>query len=579
METFDRSTLRDPQYRARFQAKLAEIKAVREKHTFLDYALRQNLFQELSRIYEENLAAYQKAYVANLEAFAQAKQNTEAHKAEMHPIRYRNARRLYEQIEQCLAQKAYAENERSVELIDKLNRHTEMARNEMGGWTTTLASWHEKLKQNLTNIWAEEYEQLRQQHQRIQTEIRASDKLPPLPLTLRLAEIQSAASHKQDAIASLRPKAAFSPKLSTRLQQIAEQASSLVDFKQLESRVKAARRNRILRWSGIAAALIGLIGSGIYFVPKWMDDKAESEVWADAQEANSLQSYQDYLTRYPNGMYAAQALAAQRRLPYGDLDSLTDHLGRVFQYEGELRDMQAHGKGTATYLNGATFEGYFREGMPDSSGTFTEVDGSRYEGSWKHGRRTYGKQSFSNGDSYNGSWQNDLYHGQGTLTLANGTKYTGNWVNGIKEGQGQVSWPDGATYKGQWKAGSFHGQGIYIDSVGVKYDGYWVEGKRNGAGEMIWPDSLIFEGAWKNDLREGKGTFIWVKTNAKFETVWTGDSINGPGVFFSPKPQRIELTGDWSGRMDRLRFYYGSQLHNTYKVIGHGMIVSVDEGG
>lgn len=577
MDTFDHQTLRDPTYRARFQAKLAEIKAVRAKHTFLEYATHQNLFQELQQIYEENLTAYQQFYLDGIAAFEQAKADTEAHKAEMHAIRYRNARRLYAKIEHLLQQEAYEENQKAKDLIEQLRHHTDISRKEMREWEEVLSNWDLQLKGKVNKIWAEDYAQLRQQFQQAQTDIHASDRLPQLPFQIDNVSIESCISAKQSAIEVLRSKASFSKKFSKQLADIAQSASSKSEFDHLATKVRKAKRARIIRWATTIAASALLIGSGVYYVPKWMQGQQEDKVWEEAQNLNTLQSYQDYLDRFPAGKYVAQAIDAHQNLPFGILDSLTDREGRLFSYEGELRRLLPHGKGKASFTSGATFEGFFKDGLPDSVGTYTGVDGSTYEGSWINGKRSDGTQHFPNGDVYKGNWKNGLYHGFGTLTLADGSTYSGGWINGIQEGKGSYTWADGSKYNGQWKAGKFHGKGVHIDSMKVKYDGYFVEGLREGEGDLIWPDSLIFEGAWKNNLRHGTGTLIWVKTNAKFEVEWDADTINGNGAFFATKPARLELTGNWSGTTENLRFYYGTQLHNTYKIIDHGMIVPLQD--
>ena len=114
----------------------------------------------------------------------------------------------------------------------------------------------------------------------------------------------------------------------------------------------------------------------------------------------------------PPGMAAGTAVGA-RTLP-------PNREGGVATYEGQLRDGQAHGEGSAAFLH---------------------PSGSAFEG-----------------ERYEGAWQANMKHGWGAVTYADGDHYEGEWMSDMKHGKGKCTWGgDGSVRDGQWKENEFVG--------------------------------------------------------------------------------------------------------------------------
>ena len=67
--------------------------------------------------------------------------------------------------------------------------------------------------------------------------------------------------------------------------------------------------------------------------------------WSKAKEVNTLQGYDEYLALYPEGEYALEAKKLKLNLDHGELGQLTDAQGRVYDYEGEIKQALPNGKG------------------------------------------------------------------------------------------------------------------------------------------------------------------------------------------------------------------------------------------
>ncbi len=82
-------------------------------------------------------------------------------------------------------------------------------------------------------------------------------------------------------------------------------------------------------------------------------------------------------------------------------------------YEGECKNLLAHGKGTARGID--TYTGLFRKGFPNGKGTYKWSTGQSYDGDWLMGKREgvgeyhytlEGKEAIQSG-----VWKNDRYLG------------------------------------------------------------------------------------------------------------------------------------------------------------------------
>ncbi len=147
-------------------------------------------------------------------------------------------------------------------------------------------------------------------------------------------------------------------------------------------------------------------------------------------------------------------------------------------YEGEFRDDEYHGLGSAFYENGSYF-GEFKLGKRDGEGTYY----------------------FNDGRSYAGEWKNDLEHGRGKHVFLNGE------------------------YVGEFQYGKRHGKGTYTFKDGRKYVGTWADDKRNGHGDFRFADGEIFKGEWRNDMRHGEGKMYKKSGKLLHRGRWLGDEL------------------------------------------------------
>lgn len=248
--------------------------------------------------------------------------------------------------------------------------------------------------------------------------------------------------------------------------------------------------------------------------------EAEAQAWNLARRTNTKASYEDYLTRYPNGTYASQARQAISALEVPRttevrLTGLKDTFGDTFDYAGEVQNNLPHGRGRATYTNGDTYVGQYRNGKMNGQGAYTYTSsGNRYEGSFvddkRQGRGTF---NWKSGERYVGDFTDNKFTGKGTYYFTNGDVYTGDFLELDFNGFGVLNYRDGDRYEGQFREDKRHGEGTYI-AVGdriinncpdcKKYSGAWEAGIKQGFGRCYdSANRLIYEGPFKNDRPTG----------------------------------------------------------------------------
>lgn len=104
------------------------------------------------------------------------------------------------------------------------------------------------------------------------------------------------------------------------------------------------------------------------------------------------------------------------------------------KYEGTLKGLMKHGKGTLMYATGAKYIGDWVDGYRCGSGVFYYTNKSeclKYEGEWDNNiANGYGTLTFKNGNKYEGFWKDDKRNGTGLSTNAIlGKKSIGVWKN------------------------------------------------------------------------------------------------------------------------------------------------------
>lgn len=120
--------------------------------------------------------------------------------------------------------------------------------------------------------------------------------------------------------------------------------------------------------------------------------------------------------------------APEKNIVIGKLN-LQSSNGNLFEYEGEIVDGKAHGKGKGIFKNGIRYEGEFN---------------------------------------------NNVIEGKGKIYFPNDQSYEGNFQAGKFHGSGRYNWPTGDYYKGEFKKGKRTGEGILYDKKNrVKMKGIW----------------------------------------------------------------------------------------------------------
>ena len=90
--------------------------------------------------------------------------------------------------------------------------------------------------------------------------------------------------------------------------------------------------------------------------------------------------------------------------------------------------------------------------------------------------KTFGTETFDNGDIYKGTFKDGLKHGKGTLTTRNNRSYEGDWENDKPHGFGINTFPNGKIYTGNFFKGKPVGYGQWTYADGRIYNGTWVNG-------------------------------------------------------------------------------------------------------
>ncbi|MCB0835688.1 MAG: hypothetical protein KDD99_03425 [Bacteroidetes bacterium] len=552
--SFDQTKIRDVAYREKFNQKLEEIKGVRSKNTFIDYAMNQNLFDELGAIYQENLKAYRQHYQTNKRKFEKIKTVTETNKDDMHPLRYRRVERFYEEIEAALSEEDYQKNREAKKLIRQLEKHIEKAVDEYMGWREDFKEWKSRLDQVKTRIWAEAHQKFVEEYES-REEFMVGNRIPQLPIQVDEKAIEEAIEKRKQAVEEVRKKVRNSISLWKKLVAIEDQYVSEKEFEKLRNSLETSIRRKKWKIGAIAATILLVLGGAGWSAPKlykmWLHEKA----WEKALSERSIEAYESYMINFPTGKYFLQAQDSIMKIPSGKISNQADTHGLSFDYEGELKGAQPHGKGIATYKDSSIYDGYWKMGIRDSFGTYVTADKHVYVGEWKNGfKEGHGKLKFPNGSIYEGNFEQDRYAGKGVFTEPGGIKYDGEWKDGFHEGKGTYTYRDGSTYTGSWKAGKYHGFGTFKSPSGVSYSGSWVNGVKQGQGTQTWTDGMIYKGGWKSGNRNGKGTLTW-PNGSSFDGVWVDDTIDGQGIFISRF--RDEYKGLWKGTIANIVLYDG----------------------
>lgn len=552
MNRFDASTLRDPEWKRRFYEKLAAVRAIQKDHTFLGYVAGQQEIDELIRLYEENYAWYQHAYLHHVQALESFKQSLEQLRPSLFPIRYAELLPLIHRINHLLDSPYYDDNAQAGALIEQAQSQLETFVAEWKETQDTLTAFESEVQQQQGALWQETVDTLTDRCAQIRTQMRG-DLLPDLGQLDRQQITQDIEARKQ-ATASLLAQARFAPRYKARIRQWEGQPLKKETYEQVATQLRRRKKRRgVLGVSFLILVVLGGVWA-VSWLPEIYHRYHEQRAWKAAQETGSYEAYQHFIDAYPNDTYTALAKDALRRLPEGVIDSFVNAGGRVFRYEGQLHQGFPQGTGQAFFPNGDRYLGTWEKGVFQGKGTYHYAHGGVYEGSWSLGKQHgQGTLHLPDGSSYQGQWENGYQSGKGTLVKADQGRYTGAWKEGKFHGSGTYLYPDSSRYEGEWVQGSRQGQGKYWFNDSSYYSGSWMEDQRSGEGTYVWPDGRKYTGLWKNDRFHGEGTLQW-PNGSVFTGKWVNGNIDGPGKFTS----RFRETFDGifkEGEEERISFY------------------------
>jgi uncharacterized caspase-like protein len=270
-------------------------------------------------------------------------------------------------------------------------------------------------------------------------------------------------------------------------------------------------------------------------------EEAEQEYWNLIRESRDREDFNDYLKRYPNGRFAAQA-QRQMRLMSGTPAAATAAVtppapvvaaatptptpkptaAPALTSAATAPAPSAGAREGTLAMLGARFVGrYVQEGpQRQITGTGEMLWDNRdvYKGNLKQGlREGVGEMIWASGQSYRGQWVRDVPTGQGTMSFANGDVYTGAVSGGVPHGTGRMVYASGDSYEGQHELGKAQGQGLYIWKSGQRYQGQWRADQPQGQGRLEFANGNVYEGDVTAGVPQGQGTMRYA----------TGDSYVG----------------------------------------------------
>lgn len=280
-----------------------------------------------------------------------------------------------------------------------------------------------------------------------------------------ISELQTGFGLLSDAQNSLKKATELSPNNSEYANRLSE-----VDALNKKNEKQKNRKAVIISGSVLVILLVTILS--VIFFKRHKENKA----WESAKQQNTVESYDEYLVKFPVGKYVTDAIDLKESVIWeGALIENTPT-----SYENYL-SLYPHGKYIVEFK------------IEDKE---SEVYGiHRYVGQVKDGKREgigvaiieTNKESWNG--TYSGNWKNDNAHGYGVETWVNGDKYEGEWLNGSRHGYGVYTWLDDDIYEGGFKNGLKHGDCKYYDKSSKR----WYYGTlENGKGTLNNGDYKIY---------------------------------------------------------------------------------------
>ena len=133
------------------------------------------------------------------------------------------------------------------------------------------------------------------------------------------------------------------------------------------------------------------------------------------------------------------------------------------------------GYGKEFYSNGGSYEGNFKNGEANGQGTAFHANGNILEGLWEDSYLIEGTFFYNNGDQFTGTFEKtpgvDFIYGE--YIWKDGQMYVGNWKGTSRHGFGAEYYTNGDVYIGEHKNDYRDGVGIYFEKDGSSEGGFW----------------------------------------------------------------------------------------------------------
>lgn len=221
----------------------------------------------------------------------------------------------------------------------------------------------------------------------------------------------------------------------------------------------------------------------------------ELSFWDSIKNSTNPGDFKAYLDQYPTGRFAALARNRMQPPPVVTQPAVTQPVQQSQPVQAvAARNLPACPRNEMTYNwtncygtvnmgGGEKYEGDMKAGLFDGRGTYTYVSGATYVGEWKNGGR----------------------HGQGVLVAGKGDKYDPQanynkpWSRNTPFAM-LVNITEGDRYEGEWKDNRRHGQGVYQFSNGDRYIGEFREDRFEGQAKFFYANGATpVSGTWANN--------------------------------------------------------------------------------
>ncbi len=204
---FDYTKLRDTGFRSQFNAKLAQIKTVKEANNYLTFVANRQLTDELAQIYAENLKAYEQSYQPNLVAYQGLMQyyTIEKNAKRWHKSHCRQAENSCKELKTILDKEDYHQNALAAQMIENLRNELKTWENAKQTWLNQAKTFEENYLRLKNEVWLEQIGVWEKQHKDFLAKVEG-EALPVEGLYLLNSEMEPHKTAKKFRIDALKTK-------------------------------------------------------------------------------------------------------------------------------------------------------------------------------------------------------------------------------------------------------------------------------------------------------------------------------------------------------------------------------------